>query len=214
VEFNFQLDPLSIAPKYTLAGGAIQGMQSRGWSRGAHHSTTVSGSTLGCCDSLLTSMKKLNLLISSLLIAATSLSAQQLGTKKSLNLAVTKVIVAAAEREAAKNNWTMFITVVDDGGTVVAIERMDETQIGSLDVSIGKAQTALKFKRPSKVFDDLVNSGKPGLLDLGVTPVEGGIPLMADGKVIGAIGVSGGTSQQDAQVAQAGVAALEALLKK
>ena len=96
----------------------------------------------------------------------------------------------------------------------MAIERMDDAQIGSLDVSMGKAQTALKFKRPSKVFDNLANSGKPGLLGLGVTPVEGGIPLMADGKVIGAIGVSGGTSQQDAQGAQAGVAALEALLKK
>ncbi len=159
-------------------------------------------------------MKKLTLLLSTLLLAASSLSAQQLSSKKSLNLAVTKLIVAAAEQEATKNKWTMFITVVDDGGTVVAIERMDETQIGSLDVSIGKAKTALKFKRPSKVFDDLVNGGKPGLMGLGVTPVEGGIPLLADGKVIGAIGVSGGSSQQDAQVAQAGVAALEALLKK
>jgi glc operon protein GlcG len=159
-------------------------------------------------------MKKITLLFSTLLLAASSMTAQQLSTKKSLNLAVTKLIVAAAEQEAAKNKWNMFITVIDDGGTVMAIERMDEAQIGSLDVSIGKAQTALKFKRPSKVFDDLVNSGKPGLLGLGVTPVEGGIPLMADGKVIGAIGVSGGTSQQDAQCAQAGVAALEALLKK
>ena len=158
-------------------------------------------------------MKKLTLVVSSLLIAAAGLSAQQLSTKKSLNLAVTKVIVAAAEQEAAKNHWNMFITVVDDGGTIVAIERMDEAQIGSLEVSIGKAKTALRFKRPSKVFDDLVNSGKPGLMGLGVTPVEGGIPLVADGKVIGAIGVSGGTSQQDAQSAQAGVAAFEALLK-
>lgn len=158
-------------------------------------------------------MKKLTLLTSSFLLISGMLPAQQLSTKKSLNLAVTKVIVAAAEQEAAKNKWNMFITVIDDGGTVMAIERMDDAQIGSLEVSIGKAQTALKFKRPSKVFDDLVNSGKPGLLGLGVTPVEGGIPLMADGKVIGAIGVSGGTSQQDAQCAQAGVAALEALLK-
>ena len=159
-------------------------------------------------------MKKLNLLVSSLLIAAATLGAQQLSTKKSLNLAVTKVIVAAAEKEAMKNGWAMFITVIDDGGTLVAMERLDEAQIGSLDVAMGKAQTSLKFKRPSKVFDDLINSGKNALLGLpGVTPIEGGFPLMADGKVIGAIGVSGGTSQQDAQVAQAGVAALEALLK-
>jgi len=91
---------------------------------------------------------------------------------------------------------------------------MDDAQIGSLDVSIGKAQTALKFKRPSKAFEDLINGGRNSLLGLpGLTPVEGGFPLMADGKVIGAIGVSGGSSQQDAQVAQAGVAALEALPK-
>ena len=159
-------------------------------------------------------MRKINILVFSLLIAAATLMAQELSTKKSLNLAVTKVIVAAAEKEATKNGWAMFIAVVDDGGVLTTVERMDDAQIGSLDVSIGKAQTALKFKRPSKAFEDLINSGRNSLLGLpGLTPVEGGFPLMADGKVIGAIGVSGGSSQQDAQVAQAGVAALEALLK-
>ncbi len=159
-------------------------------------------------------MKKLNLLVSSLLIAATTIGAQQLSSKKSLNLAVAKVIVAAAEKEAMKNNWNMFIAVVDDGGTLMALERLDEAQAGSLDVSIGKAQTSLKFKRPTKAFEDVIAGGRNAMLGLpGVTPIEGGFPLMADGKVIGAIGVSGGSSQQDAQVAQAGVAALEALLK-
>jgi len=159
-------------------------------------------------------MRKIYILAFSLLIAAATVGAQELSTKKSLNLAVTKVIVAAAEKEATKNGWAMFIAVIDDGGVLTTVERMDEAQIGSLDVSIGKAQTALKFKRPSKAFEDLINSGRNSLLRLpGVTPVEGGFPLMADGKVIGAIGVSGGSSQQDAQVAQAGVAALEALLK-
>jgi uncharacterized protein GlcG (DUF336 family) len=159
-------------------------------------------------------MRKIYILVFSLLIAAATLGAQELSTKKSLNLAVTKVIVTAAEKEATKNGWAMFIAVIDDGGVLTTVERMDEAQIGSLDVSIGKAQTALKFKRPSKAFEDLINSGRNSLLGLpGVTPVEGGFPLMADGKVIGAIGVSGGSSQQDAQVAQAGVAALEALLK-
>jgi glc operon protein GlcG len=110
------------------------------------------GSVLAC------SHEKAHSIFSTLLLAASSVSAQQLSAKKSLNLAVTKLIVAAVEREAAKNNWAMFITVIDDGGTVMAIERMDEAQIGSLDVSIGKAQTALKFKRPSKVFDDLVRA--------------------------------------------------------
>jgi glc operon protein GlcG len=159
-------------------------------------------------------MRKINIFVFSLLIAAATLDAQQLSTKKSLNLAVTKVIVAAAEKEATKNGWAMFIAVIDDGGVLTTVERMDDAQIGSLDVAIGKAQTSLKFKRPSKAFEDLINSGRNSLLALpGVTPVEGGFPLMADGKVIGAIGVSGGSSQQDAQVAQAGVAALEALLK-
>ena len=159
-------------------------------------------------------MRKFNILAFSLLIAAGTLGAQELSTKKSLNLAVTKVIVAAAEKEATKNGWAMFVAVIDDGGVLTTVERMDDAQIGSLDVSIGKAQTALKFKRPSKAFEELINGGRNSLLGLpGLTPVEGGFPLMADGKVIGAIGVSGGTSQQDAQVAQAGVAALEALLK-
>jgi uncharacterized protein GlcG (DUF336 family) len=159
-------------------------------------------------------MRKIHALVFSLLIAAAALGAQELSSKKSLNLAVTKVIVAAAEKEATKNGWAMFIAVIDDGGVLTTVERMDDAQIGSLDVSIGKAQTSLKFKRPSKAFEELINGGRNSLLGLpGVTPVEGGFPLMADGKVIGAIGVSGGTSAQDAQVAQAGVAALEALLK-
>jgi glc operon protein GlcG len=159
-------------------------------------------------------MRKINLIVSVFLCAAVTLGAQQLSTKKALNLAVAKRIVAAAEQEAMKNSLAMFITVVDDGGTIIYLERLDDAQIGSQEVSIEKAETALKFKRPSKAFEDLVTSGRTALLKLpGALPVEGGIPLMADGKVIGAIGVSGGTSQQDAQVAQAGVSALEALLK-
>jgi len=144
-----------------------------------------------------------------------SLGAQQLSTKKTLNLAVAKQIAMAAEKEAMKNGWMMFITIVDDGGTILYLERIDDAQIGSYEVSIEKALTALKFRRPTKAFEDLANGGRPALIKLpGALPIEGGIPLMADGKVIGAIGVSGGASSQDAQVAQAGVAALEALLKK
>ena len=160
-------------------------------------------------------MRKINLLFPVLLAAVSTLGAQQLSTKKALNLAVAKQIVAASEKEAMKNGWQMFITVIDDGGTIIYLERLDDAQIGSQEVSIEKAETALKFKRPSKAFEDLVNGGHGSLLKLpGALPVEGGIPLMADGKVIGAIGVSGGSSQQDAQVAQAGVTALETLLKR
>jgi uncharacterized protein GlcG (DUF336 family) len=143
------------------------------------------------------------------------LSAQQLSIKRALNLAVAKTIAAAAEKEAVAHGWAMFITIIDDGGTVLFVERLDDAQVGSYDVSMQKAQTALKFRRPTKAFEDLVNGGRPAVAKLpGVLPIEGGVPLMADGKVIGAIGVSGGASSQDAQVAMAGVAALEAVLKK
>lgn len=159
-------------------------------------------------------MRKLLILFSAELVLGGLAPAQQLSTKKTLNLAIAKQIVASAEKEAARNQWMMYITVVDDGGNIIFLERLDDAQLGSLEVSIEKAKTALLFRRPSKAFEDQVAAGRNGLLKLpGALPVEGGIPLMADGKVIGAIGVSGGTSQQDAQVAQAGVAALDAMLK-
>ncbi|HXW13743.1 MAG TPA: heme-binding protein [Terriglobia bacterium] len=139
---------------------------------------------------------------------------QPLAAKRALTLEAAKKIAAAAEAEAIKNKWTMFITVADDSGTPLFIERLDETQLGSFEVSIEKARTAVFFKRPTKAFEDQVAGGRTVVLRIpGALPVEGGIPLMADGKVIGGIGVSGGTSAQDAQVAQAGVAALEAMLK-
>lgn len=155
------------------------------------------------------------LLICGTLLAAAGLSpAQQLSTKRTLNLEIAKRMVAAAEAEAKKNNFTMFICVVDDGGNVMFIERMDDAQLGSFEVSMEKAKSALLFKRPTKAFEDTVAGGRVGVIKLpGAMPVEGGLPLMADGKIIGAIGVSGGTSPQDAQVAGAGVAALEAILK-
>jgi uncharacterized protein GlcG (DUF336 family) len=163
-------------------------------------------------------MKTMKTLLSLVLAAAVGsvgISAQQLSIKRALNLAVAKTIAAAAEKEAMANKWAMFITIIDDGGTILFVERIDDAQIGSYEVSMQKAQTALKFRRPTKAFEDLVNGGRPAVAKLpGVLPIEGGVPLMADGKVIGAIGVSGGASSQDAQVAQAGVAALESLLKK
>jgi glc operon protein GlcG len=141
--------------------------------------------------------------------------AQQLATKRALTLEVAKKLAAAAEAEAAKNKFTMYITIVDDGGIPVYIAKMDDTQIGSYEVSIAKAQSAVNFKRPTKAFEDAVVGGRTAILKLpGAIPVEGGVPLMADGKVIGAIGVSGGSSVQDGQVAAVAVAAFEAMLKK
>jgi glc operon protein GlcG len=141
-------------------------------------------------------------------------SAQSLATRRALTLEVARKIAAAAEAEAAKNKWTMYITIVDDSGTPVYIARMDDTQLGSFEVSIAKARSAVFFKRPTKAFEDAVAGGRTAILKLpGAMPVEGGLPLMADGKVIGAIGVSGGTSAQDGQVGLVAVAALEAMLK-
>ncbi len=129
----------------------------------------------------------------------------QLGHKRAMTLEAAKQIAAASEAEARKNNWNVVITVVDDGGNVVYLQRMDETQIGSVDVAIGKAASAIKFKRPTKAFEDALKGGRQAILGLpGALPVEGGLPLMHEGKIIGAIGVSGVQSFEDAQIAKAG----------
>lgn len=129
--------------------------------------------------------------------------------KKTVSLALAQKMAAAAQAEATKNNWSMVITVVDDGGNIVYLGRMDGAPLGSIDVSQGKAHTALAFRRPSKAFQDLVDQNQPHLTTLPhVTAVQGGLPIMLDGKVIGAIGVSGGTSAQDEQCAQAGLNAM------
>ncbi len=129
-----------------------------------------------------------------------------------VNMENAKKVAAAAVAEARKNNWNMAIAVVDTGGTLVYYEKMDNTQIGSADVSIEKARTAVRFKRPSKVFQDMVGSGGAGLRALrlpGAVPFEGGIPLMVDNQIVGAIGVSGDTTDHDGQCAQAGASTLK-----
>jgi glc operon protein GlcG len=136
-----------------------------------------------------------------------------LADKKTLTLAVAKRIAAAAEQEAVKNNWSMFIAIVDDGGNLMFLERMDDSQLGSLDVSIGKARSALLFKRPTKALEDAVAGGRTVVMKLAnAVPVEGGVPLMAYGKIVGAIGISGATSAQDGMVAKAGTDELEKIL--
>jgi len=138
----------------------------------------------------------------------------KLAVKHALTLEIARKIAAAAEAEALRNNLTMCITIADDGGTPICIERMDETQIGSFQVSIDKARSAVMFKRPTKVFEEAVLGGRQHVMKLtGAIPVDGGLPLATNGKVIGAIGVSGGTSAQDGQVAAAGLAAFEEILK-
>jgi uncharacterized protein GlcG (DUF336 family) len=130
--------------------------------------------------------------------------------KKSISLEDARKAAAAAAAEAKKNKWNMAIAIVDDGGLLVYFERIDETQFGSIDIAIGKARTAASLKRPTKALEDALNKGQHAILSFpNILPREGGVPILADGKVVGAIGVSGGTSSEDAQVATAGVDALK-----
>ena len=147
-------------------------------------------------------------------IALTALSGYaQLAEKKALTLATAKQIAAASEAEANTNKLAMVITVLDEGGNMIYQERMDDAQLASIQISFGKAHTALAFKRPTKALEDAVAGGRNAILSLpGAVTVEGGLPLMADGKVIGAIGVSGGTSAQDGMVAKAGADAFLKML--
>ena len=149
-----------------------------------------------------------------LLFVLTSFSAlaqiPQYGT--SINLEMAKKVVAAAEIESRKNNWPMAIAVVDNAGMLVAYVRMDNTQTASVQVSIDKAVSAAMYRRPTKAFQDMVAGGGAGTRALGLrgaSPVEGGLPLMLDGKIIGGIGVSGANSDQDGVVAKAGTDAVK-----
>lgn len=161
-------------------------------------------------------MKILASALTGLVFAAAigSSAAAQLADKKGLTLEVAKQIAAAAEAEAIKNKWTVAIAIVDDGGNLVYLEKIDDTQIGSINVAIGKAKTAVSFKRPTKAMEDAIAGGRNALLSLGQTTLEGGVPILNDGKVIGAIGVSGVKSNEDAQVARAGADALPGILAK
>src|SRR5688500_8393617 len=129
-----------------------------------------------------------------------------------LNLETAKKIATPAIAEARKNNWNMAIAIVDTAGDLVYFEKMDDTQIGSVQVAQSKARSAARFKRPTKAFQDALAAGGEGLRILaldGAIPVEGGIPLVSGGKIVGALGAVGGTSQQDGVVAQAAVNALK-----
>jgi uncharacterized protein GlcG (DUF336 family) len=128
-----------------------------------------------------------------------------------ITLEQAKKVVAGSEAEAKKNNWPVVIAILDSGGNVVLLHRLDGAQFGSIEVAREKAYSAVAFRRPTKVFEDLVGQGGANLRLLklsGASPLEGGLPIVADGKVIGAIGVSGVTSQQDAQIARAGIEAM------
>lgn len=161
-------------------------------------------------------MLKLKMFATALLVslfAVGSLPAPaQLADKKALTLEAAKKIAVAAEAEAKKNSWNVVIAIVDDGGHLIYLQRMDGTQTGSVDVAIKKAQTAINFKRPTKVFEDAVAGGRQVILALhGALPIEGGVPVTVGGQIIGAIGVSGVKSTEDGQIAKAGADAAAGL---
>jgi uncharacterized protein GlcG (DUF336 family) len=122
-----------------------------------------------------------------------------------------KKIMAGAEAEAAKNKWPVVIAILDSGGQTVMVHRLDNAQWGSVNIALEKAKSAVATRRETKVFQDLIPQGGANLrlLTIGFSVLEGGVPIIAGGKIIGAVGVSGVTSQQDAQVAKAGIDALK-----
>lgn len=151
-------------------------------------------------------------LVTTLVLSATAgTSPGQVMDKKALTLEGAKKIIAAAVAEAkSKNAPGAAIAVVDDGGNLVAVERLDNTFAAGANISIGKARTSALFKRPTKVFEDIINKGRTTMVALpDFTPLQGGIPIIVDGQVIGGIGVSGAASaQQDEEIAIAGANAL------
>ena len=160
-------------------------------------------------------MTVIRALLAVALVAASTLAARaDLPSKKVLTLEVAKKVAEAAEAEAKRRGSTVVIVVVDDGGYPLVLHRLDDTQVASVEVGIGKARTAAIFRRPSKVFEEQVRNGRVAALALpGATPLQGGVPILHEGKVIGAIGVSGNTPQEDEDIAIAGAAAAEAAIK-
>lgn len=154
-------------------------------------------------------MRSITLLAFTLLLSLAPAAKPELPVKKILTLDAAKKIAGAAEAEAKKRGATVVIVVVDDGGHLLLLERLDDTQVASVEVGIGKARTAAIFRRPSKVFEDQVRDGRVAALALpGATALQGGVPIVHEGKVIGAIGVSGNTPQEDEDIAKAGAASI------
>ena len=150
-------------------------------------------------------MKAFWSLVVALILSGVPALQAELPSKKVLTLGLARKLVAAAEAEAKKRGATVVIAVVDDGGQLILLERLDDTQVASVEVAIGKARTAAIFRRPSKVFEDQVKNGRVAALALpGATPLQGGIPITVEGKVIGAIGASGNSPQEDEEIALAG----------
>ncbi|HLT06325.1 MAG TPA: heme-binding protein [Cyclobacteriaceae bacterium] len=153
-------------------------------------------------------LRKLSLLMMLVVMAGMSAFAQS--NQRTLTLEEVKVMAKAAEDRARQDNWNVVIAIVDGGGHLLFLQRMDGAQIASIEVAQKKAKAAIFYKRPTKVFEDGLKAGNQGLMLLpDVIASEGGVPIIHDGQVIGAIGVSGVTSAQDGIIATAGVDVLQ-----
>jgi len=145
------------------------------------------------------------------LLSVAPLAQAQFAETKSLTMDGARRVIAAAVAEASNKKTTGVIAVVDNGGNLMALERIDSTFAAGANISIGKARTALLFQKPTKVFEDIVNKGRTAIVALdGFTPLQGGVPITVDGQIVGAVGVSGAASaQQDEELAMAGARAFE-----
>ena len=157
-------------------------------------------------------MKQISRFLASaaLVLAAAAPARAQVMQKKTLTLGGAKQVIAAAQAEAKKSNATGVVAVVDDGGNLIALERLDGTFAAGANISIGKARTAVLFKKPTKFFEDVIKNGRTAMVTIeNFTPLQGGIPIFVDGQVVGGVGVSGASSaQQDEELALAGAAAV------
>ena len=151
-------------------------------------------------------MKKV---IAGAVLVSAVVAGESFSTRKALTLQGARQIAAAAEAEAIKNKWNVVIAIVDEGGHLIYLQRMDETQVASAEIAPQKARTAVLYKRPSKVFEERATTNGQNILSLpGVLASEGGLPITVDGRIIGGIGVSGVTSAQDGIIAKAGLDAV------
>jgi glc operon protein GlcG len=171
-----------------------------------HHRGSTSPRLLQPCGLL---VRYLPLAVGLLLTVSPTLDAQTRAVR-TVSADGAAAALAAARAEASKRSWTMSIAIVDPAGDLLAFHRMDGASPASIQNALGKARTAARFRRPTQVYDSLIANGRPGLLNFeNMTPLEGGTPLLLDGVVVGAIGVSGGTSAEDAVIARAGVSAVK-----
>jgi glc operon protein GlcG len=161
-------------------------------------------------------MKMVNRIVAATLVSWASASApadvfaQLTIEKAALSLSAARRIVTAAEAEARARGLGVVIVVVDDAGNIIELARMDTAQVASVNVGIGKARTAAIYRRPSRVFEEQIRNGRVAALALAdATPLQGGVPVVIDGRVVGAVGVSGDSPQADEEIAMAGARALE-----